>query len=523
MTIKEVFKVNNEKQVETERKMVNADNGSSFTEKNKITFTLDPSLDFVSLENVYLHFDIELSTNDAVYNFGKQGVSKCIRSIRVLDRYGNFLENVENYNVLSSVMMDYCNTSGQTNAKSLTELCYERPNNKAVNYIVNQIFRTPYTRASTDETAQQVRVKQKCVVKLYSSFFNNSKTIYPNMLNPIRIEVVLEDNKSALEVIAQGNLSSVSECAVNFSTLTGASPETYIEIKNDDVRGINVANYNNYGSPFGVGDNLSVKKADGSAQEVLGEIERVQVVGGRYRYTIQGGFTTTATFDNTAIIGFTPSTLSGKYQITNPRLEVAVVNGLDKSYTDNLLKLVAQGQFRYGFKSWNCVSFSQTKNSTDMIVNINSNDSACVGVLTIPQDSETQASYNNNTITGYYNSTGLYSAQYYYNGNPQPSLPVRLDKINNDCCNQEHFHELVSALEDMNYDVYSLTQFKTNFCLGRSLSGVKDAVCRLTNKDLSLRVQTLSGTTTQKNINFHNYLLVHRTIIIDNDGIRVEY
>ena len=64
-----IFKSNNEVNIASEKLLIQASNGNgTFVEKNKIRFDIPSNSKFISLNECYLHFNIELDSA-SIYKF----------------------------------------------------------------------------------------------------------------------------------------------------------------------------------------------------------------------------------------------------------------------------------------------------------------------------------------------------------------------------------------------------------------------------------------------------------------------
>ena len=524
MSLEKIFTANDDANIDSERLLIAARNGNTFVEKNKMIFEITEP--FVSLKNCYLHFDISVDSS-SLYKF-HNSVSDIIKSIRITEKNtGRVIEQISNYNVLAANMYDYTLRSGRKNAKSLTELGKEAvPLNSSnpVNDVLCSPFCNPYkdgTAGSVSYSVAKKQIKQKVVVELISGLFNKrDETIYPSVLAPLQVEVELETNKRALTLSELVNPGTVSATSKTQQTKTiAATTATSITLLNTQSTNQQDALVNNMkGMPFSVGDIVSVSDADGSnVQNLTGAITSVSLSAGN-DYVLGFASQTMPAKASGSKIFLRSSTLGNvSYTVENPSIEVCRVNVPDE-WVNQIVNLVGKDEFRYNINAYESVPVNQTSANTNFVNYINSNAQSVTGVLTIPIDSQTADSYENALITGKYSSYDSYN--YFYNGAPQPNLPVPLVKVNSNRLQQQHLHELQKYYDAIGHPVRDLSKFKDNFCVARAMS-VFNGALPLTGKDLSVRFDCIQGNNLGKNILFNNYIYKNLQLVVNSQGVSI--
>ena len=504
MSLDRIFKSTPEANIESQRLLIAAKNGNSFVAKNKMVFDVDAK--FVSLKNCFLHFDISMNSGNKTNIKFKHSVQDIIKSIRIVEKNtGKLVEYIQNYNVLASNMYDYTNRSGSKNKKSLTELSKPTPNLHIYDTLYSP-FLQPYPSSTVlPTTDSKTELKHKVVVQLYSGLFNQKdEVIYPSVLAPLQIEVELETNKRAL-VIAD----SINENESTINIQAASSGATAIELTNSGQ--VNGAEYAIEGSPFNVGDIVTIKEG-GTTEDKT--ITAATVGSNRYTYTVTA---LANTYTGAATIFLKSSNVSSTYVVENPNIELAECLVPDE-WVNSIVDLVGQNEFRYNLRVYESVPVNQSSGSTNFVNYINSNAQSVTGVLTIPTDSSTVDSYENSLIAGKYDN--FQSFNYFYNGAPNPNLPVNCNKIKNDKVNQQHLCELQKYYDAIGCPVRDLSQFKNNFCVARAMS-VFNGSLSLTGKDLSCRFDLVEGDSTATNLMFNNYLYKNLQLVVDRSGVRV--
>ena len=512
-----IFKSNNEVNIASEKLLIQASNGNgTFVEKNKIRFDIPSNSKFISLNECYLHFNIELD-DPSVYKFNSS-VQDVIKSIRIVEKTTNkIIESIQSYNVLASNMYDYTLRSGAKNMRSQTELSRPEPNDDMYDILYNA-FAQPYDDTAGTKSSAKKLIKQKVVVKLYSGLFNKKDdTIYPNVLAPLSIEVELEDNKRALTIcnLVNEDLVATNSKTIQFKGLSGTG-KTSITLKNNTGNGFDASVDGIESSPFSVGDVIKVAGSDGANAEVVGAITGITLTANE----IVVGFASHdagTTFDSGSKVFLDKTTLNAKYTITDPQIEVANVL-TPPEWTDQIISLVSDDEFRFNLNAYENVPVNQTSGNNNFVNYINSNAQSVAGVLTIPSDSGTADSYTNQLIKGQYETTGYTSYNYFYNGAPNPNLPVPLDKIKHTKCQQQAFHELRKYYDAIGCPLRDLSQFKDNFCVARAMS-VYNGALSLSGKDLSCRFVCESSLS--NNVMYNNYLYKNLQLVVNRNGVQI--
>ena len=395
---------------------------------------------------------------------------------------------------------------------------------------VNDVLCSPFCQPYKDGTAGSIShnvakklIKQKVVVELVSGLFNKKdETIYPSVLAPLQIEVELENNKRALvlsELVNPGTVNATSK-TVQTKTISAASPASSITLLNTQSENQMDAGINNMrGMPFSKGDVVAVSDADGTNVQNLtnGEITSVSISGGG-DYVLGFASQTFPAKASGSKIFLRSSTLGTvSYTVENPSIEVCRVNVPD-TWVNQIVNLVGSDEFRYNINAYESVPVNQTSTNTNFVNYINSNAQSVTGVLTIPMDSQTSDSYENSLITGKYSSYDNYN--YFYNGAPQPNLPVPLVKVNSNRLQQQHLHELQKYYDAIGHPVRDLSKFKDNFCVARAMS-VFNGSLPLTGKDLSLEFNVIQGSNLGTNILFNNYIYKNLQLVVNSQGVSI--
>ena len=199
-----IFDANRDANLSSLRVKVPA-NQSSAVAGNKITFDIPKEIDYISLKECYIHFDLEVanaSTNCIM--MGDGGFNRLINRVRIYEKSTNKnLEMITDYNLWNVVVSSYTSTAGEKDRDSLLEGSQSDRRDLESHIMSNPLF-TPYNRQDAVVNNQRVSNKVRCILKLKTGLFNND-IVFPNELCNIAVEILLETNKRALQVIPQLN------------------------------------------------------------------------------------------------------------------------------------------------------------------------------------------------------------------------------------------------------------------------------------------------------------------------------
>jgi len=517
MSAREIFKASKDANIETQRVLVPAINGNSFTENQKINFDIPANHKFVSLRECNLHFDVECPINPDGVELPEAGAQRLIKSVKIMEKStGRAIETINQYNVLATNQYHYSLTSGEKCSRSLTELAAPEPNNTN-NQTLNNQFLQPYN--STPQSSAKKKLKQRIVLKLWSKVFDNygDDSVYPNIFAPLQIQVELEKNKRALKSIDLLNHDTTSIAAGKaciLDTTVPAAPVTSIIIQNDAARGVDGNTNNMQGCPFTVGGSVRLSESGKVDSDMTGTITAITLSATKYVLAVVGVAAAVYTGGVAHVTAIPSSLATSTYLVTNPAIEVNVCN-VPSEWEDQLISLVSDNEFRYNFKAIDNVQVNQTSGNTNYVNYVNSNSPSVSACLVIPTNSETADSIENDLITGQYLAIDNYN--FHYNNSNNPSLPVPTTKLNSSKVSQQHLHELMKCNENF-WGTKNLVSFKDDFAVGRSF-GVHSSAMMLTNKDLSVRFACISGSSLTNNQMYNHYLVNNKTLVVNRDGV----
>lgn len=491
-------------------------NQSSAVAGNKITFDIPKEIDYISLKECYIHFDLEVSNAGVnCIMMGEGGFNRLINRVRIYEKSTNKnLEMITDYNLWNVVVSSYTQTAGEKDRNSLLEGTPSDKHNLESDIMANPLF-TPYNRQDANLAIPRVSNKVRCILKLKTGLFNND-IVYPNELCNIAVELLLETNKRSLQVIPQLNNATYTSTAVLAGAWNGPGNTGALKISNDVSKGIDAANNKLRGCPFGKDTFLTIS-SNGNTDEI--QVTSVEVNGGEYQFN----FTPSAPQNNHAqgspVFISETRLATSTYTLSGIEIELNHIQ-TPLEWRQTLYSYISNDSFTYNFNAVEPVSISQNSGANSVLMYIQNNSLRCAGILTIPNSTGTADAYSNDNITGDYNANGIEDYAFFYNGTQTPNENVPVSKLQHNKFNQQHFEELLRGYESMGYEVKSFKDYKDNFCIARAFS-IQGGTIQLLNRDLSLRVNMPSGQTLASNTTYHNYLMVAKQIRLSNKGVEI--
>ena len=194
-----------------------------------IRFRIPPSVALLNAKETYLRFNmvVGIKGKQETFNSGDesdenhyfpwtmgQGAgSNLIRNITIRTQDGIIVEQISDYNRLNRVLCNYVENSTQKNLKRL----YEGGDNDYVRQ-VNTLTRRSISGAGASTAGEtQENMEVEVVVPLRLSGILNSESVFPNVLAPLEVEIMLEEDVYKV-IHAQGNeLGGESEKLTKYS------------------------------------------------------------------------------------------------------------------------------------------------------------------------------------------------------------------------------------------------------------------------------------------------------------------
>ena len=438
-------------------------NGLNYQAGQKIQIDIPATagLDYFQPKESYLKFDVEVSLPAAwVLADGTGGQTRLqldaetggqvlIRDIFIHSGgAGNvLLEEIQNYNVLTSLKYDYETNENIIKKRALTEgvTSYDprcRSTHGGLQGQGNNLNTNPYWKKPTDQHpisasyTNDDQQKVKCLLPLNTGIFANDR-VFPIMLTEgLRIEIVLEDANMVFRQLSQANLGHESFTNPVFHSTNGcdttpdnpaAGLNEFFIAKNQNIG----ADQNLTNFPFVVGEVLGfwdmnenreifngnaerphitsitwigVGEAGGGGSDSAYGYVKVALGGGSSGYFVPtdaegGGSARAITAGKTIVYSYSPK-FSGStgynptYEVSNVEMILQKVEMPD-GYTRKLMSNMKEGGvLNYDFLSYTNYKYSQP--ATEYVANIRLplNNSRAKSLLMIPIDATIRSASN---------------------------------------------------------------------------------------------------------------------------------
>ena len=177
-----------------------------------IRFVVPPSVGMINTQQTYLKFNMVVGTKGKValpngteaaidkwfpWTMGQGGAANLIRNLTIRSN-GVTLEQITDYNRLNRILVNYTKNPTQRNMDKL----YKGSDSQKVKR-VNTLTRRSVTAGQSEANFTQENMEvEVCLPLELSGILNNSQP-YPNMVAPLEIEILLE-NEAYNVVTAQG-------------------------------------------------------------------------------------------------------------------------------------------------------------------------------------------------------------------------------------------------------------------------------------------------------------------------------
>jgi|9_EtaG_2_1085328.scaffolds.fasta_scaffold01104_5 hypothetical protein len=481
-----------------------AANGVNYNANQEIVINIDENIKFFQPEQTYLEAKVKItpptygtgltSAHPTRLNLDADiGFQSLIRTIRVHNRQGVLLEEIDNYNTMVAFKYDYETNDSLKNKRALTEGSgVENPFSRGTfgssrsngnEILQNQYFKNASNAPDVATVSASVTaanfVEAKVCIPLHTGIFSN-KSVFPNMaVGGLTVTLLLEDNRYCFRQVEGVNrfrkttlnpvLAGRLDAAGAFSgTVSGSFNTLYEETVNNQVL---VGAH----CPFVVGERVGIEfERLTSAGFTSASVMRFTNASGGAPTIRQISFNSTrgmelamksasvsvtgSGIDTSASVGYLysrsvedASSYDATYQVSDVNLIVNEVSAGSSYEASMMRKMKEGGMINYDFNSVTCYKSSLL--STDRVANIRIpiENSRCKSIIVSMLDSTPyttkqvlacEDTYRIQTDRNDYDyhlhscrpnldgiSDNLTEYQFLYDGRLQPSRRVPCSKI----------------------------------------------------------------------------------------------
>ena len=523
--------------------------------QNNLRFLVPQFLGFINPADTTLNYKLVMSGKGSPQPSPKAGVHSLWRDLRIRDGSSQAtLEEIQDYNVLTSTWWGYTQNESIANKRNLFEGRQVNPD-KTRNVYYNSSAQKWQSGAVTGQTPAQLSIKQP----VYSGILGGDKVFPVVATQGLRVEMTL-DNIQRSCVYQQGDLGLATETggvttgkyleskgakAIGDDEKTAIDTVFTIDIEAPGAsvsgRGVNLDALPYDNNPFSVGDLLHIGTTDAlNTSESLGVITGFQadatknlvisyipnrVVGGGLVGAYGAGsavFVKNIERLNGAVVQNLPALQIASalqrvdFTIRDIELHVGVVSP-PESYINSMNSQIKGKGLAMDYKTYSLsrVNLNAVNGLTNQLIPAQTDRG--YSVLSIPLSQNDQINIETDSFQGL--TDGCQDYQYVLGGLMIPDRPIDLQRYSLASPHTDALHliEAEKSLENCGYTVRNLQRVPERFFIGRAFSKYGQ-VSNLENRDLSLRVEYL-GATQQKL--FNHYICHLRRMIVGPNGISV--
>lgn len=517
-----------------------------------IRFKIPPSIALLNTQQTFLKFNVVVgakgvqsnfsSGNEAdeshwfPWTFGRGGASNLIKNLTIKTQDGVIIEQITDYNLLNSILCNYVENSSEKNLKAL----YQGADSEKVkehNILTNRDINNSGT-STNGQTQENMEIE--VVIPLTLSGVLNNPQPYPNMVAPLEVEILLEDD--VFKVIhAQGNE-------------LGGEADNFIDDKDlqNVVGGYRESTaYRCVGTPDGATTSISLLKANSGGDNFFtGDINASQTANFPF-YNGQNVVLKTSSGDETITINFVDldtdkvrlnfDSVTLSNTTPNPKIYVEVPSS-KPSITLSEMELVCgtvtpspeqmkaiEGAVNsgagYGFqyKSYQDFPVNMSAGALQVSNLINCNYRMCKAILSFWENVQDQTVVDTNNLSVQNNSNIVpKSVQYKLDGLLVPNRSIDLSRYARNRSQTggwgaSHIKELEQSLGCCGWTVKDLSNIDGCLLLGRGLVPVNSGFTYDMSGNDETRIE-LKYTTQSKNLLQHNYVCHMKELRISNKG-----
>ena len=523
--------------------------------QNNLRFLVPQFLGFINPADTTLNYKLVMSGKGSPQPSPKAGVHSLWRDLRIRDGSSQAtLEEIQDYNVLTSTWWGYTQNESIANKRNLFEGRQVNPD-KTRNVYYNSSAQKWQSGAVTGQTPAQLSIKQP----VYSGILGGDKVFPVVATQGLRVEMTL-DNIQRSCVYQQGDLGLATETggvttgkyleskgakAIGDDEKTAIDTVFTIDIEAPGAsvsgRGVNLDALPYDNNPFSVGDLLHIGTTDAlNTSESLGVITGFQadatknlvisyipnrVVGGGLVGAYGAGsavFVKNIERLNGAVVQNLPALQIASalqrvdFTIRDIELHVGVVSP-PESYINSMNSQIKGKGLAMDYKTYSLsrVNLNAVNGLTNQLIPAQTDRG--YSVISIPLSQNNQINIETDSFQGL--TDGCQNYQYVLGGLMIPDRPIDLQRYSLASPHTDALHliEAEKSLENCGYTVRNLQRVPERFFIGRAFSKYGQ-VSNLENRDLSLRVEYL-GATQQKL--FNHYICHLRRMIVGPNGISV--
>jgi hypothetical protein len=541
---------------ETRNSTYKCGNGTGDT----LRFQIPPNVALLNPDQTYLKFDFCLGDNNTGVQSGyvagavadseyyapwtlnsKIGAESLIKELTI-SHNGQVLEQYFGYNMLCRVMANYTHNESMDNVVKL----YKGGDDRFVKETNTLTTRTQNPAGSSKLAETQSLKRVECIVPLSLSGIFNGNQPFPNMVCPLEVQILLEDDsykflqvqgkdigslanpaeKDVQNLIAGYGASMPYQC-FQFDQGSSANNNTTVEL---NVSGAGLPNLNtgsvsdetlsNY--PFWVGQQVEIVASDGTK---TAQVAKVENAGTRFKITFGGNLDLTGNATaNPPIYVKTPAS-QPQATLSNVELICGVIQPNQQQSKALMSAVSSSGGYALDYKTYTDFPINQAQNVLKQSNLINCKLSRTKAIISYNENVGSTSVINADNLTPPLDSaTKANQYQFRLNNILVPNRSVELSNYNKTRATTGqweaiHIKELEDALEACGFSVRDLTDIDGALALGRGLSRGNNTY-NMMNAQGETRLNVDYDTQT-RSLLVHNWVCNIKRLVIKPNGIMV--
>jgi len=399
-------------------------NGLNYSDGQRITIEVPPTVEYIQPRECYLSFDIKIALPAAVQPTALQldavlGGQSVIKDLRIYSGGAGkvLLEEIQDYNVLTNIKYTYSTNDVIRAKRALTEgatvwssdnrgTCGTTQSHQAATSSNPWFRKNPagFVDNFTDDNFQTV----KCLLPINTGLFQNSKILPVLMLDGLVLDIILEDAVRCVKQLDSTRLLNRQGLKPVFHSIDGVVGAAAKKVTaKTNFKTLYLANDNNIftveNCPFVEGERVNfVELANGTVTDTTANpfvIDTITIFAAPVTNLVlltavancqsQTDVTTDGTFgvysmsiaEQIAAGSYTPS-----YTVSNVELILQQLEMPD-GYTSKMRSMMKEGGvMNYDYLSFTNYKHSQLSSDTVTNMRLPLNQSRCKAILSVPTD-----------------------------------------------------------------------------------------------------------------------------------------
>lgn len=397
-------------------------NGLSYSDGQRITIEVPPTIEYIQPRECYLSFDVKIylppapAKPTALQLDATLGAQSCIKDLRIYSGGAGkvLLEEIQDYNVLTNIKYQYSTndvirakralTEGSTVWSSDTRGTGSTTQSHQASLRSNPWFWNNPVGAGVDFGNDNFNTV-KCLLPINSGLFQNSKILPVLMLDGLVVDIILEDavkcvrqldttrllNRIMLKPVFHsidgvlGGLAKKVTAKTNFKTLYLANNNNVISVDNCPFVIGERVNFCEFGTTNVTDTDANPFVIDTIALSGTGLVELTSVANAQSTTDVTINYTY-GVYSMSIAEQIAAGTYTPTYTVSNVELFLQQLE-MPAGYTSKMRSMMKEGGvMNYDYLSFTNYKHSQLSSDTVTNMRLPLNQSRCKSILSVPTD-----------------------------------------------------------------------------------------------------------------------------------------